>query len=848
MHKISKIVLYTIIIILIIPIFSSSASNWSKFQNDIQNTGYSTDEAPDTNNIVWTFIADDGIQDSPAIVNNNIYFASSKGTIYCIDDSTGVQIWNYSGSNPWYSSPQIYNDMLFIGGNQVYCINAEEGNLIWEYPVGLHVTSSPAVEDDRVYVGTWNQGLLCLDANPDDNGDGIINHYEGFGAIDTDEGIDDPPIALYDLIWTFQTSNMVISSPAIYEDKVYFGTRENKMYCLYKSNGTQVWNFTINGWIDSSPTIYDGKIYFGSYDDKLYCLNALNGNELWTFSTNGDIRSSPAIFEDKVYVTSYDKNIYCIDAQSGLQVWDQPYTTSNSIQSSPAVADGKVYFGSGKKVFCIDAYIGSKLWNYETGSNIESSPAISNGKMVIGSADKKIYCFKDLPISNNPPNTPVKPTGITNGYINVEYSFSSLAVIDPDGDTVYYQFDWGDGSTSNWLSTPSSSHIWAQSGIYEVKIKAKDIFGSESQFSQSLEIEISEQAVTSELKITTESSVIEGQKFSVTVKDKDTLLPISGASVSFNNELKTTNSYGIVDFYAPQVETDRTYSIIAIYSGYEQKDTSIIILNQKEKKGWIYGTIYSYDGIPIKGVKICAYKDGEYDSSNCALSDSDGSYVIDLVEGTYVIKIEKSGFTSAEKGDVIVLQNIAQQLNFVLETSSNPGIIDENREQIDNAIQEGTIGAELNINKDGYEEIKYADVSILPEAIDIKSNKLTLKINGEEQTGKTIVITANKDVLAQGDFQISYDAVKINQADNFLDVIDPTNDGSLAEYYIIKEKDQTIILISNPHFSEHTITISSIVEIISVTYAILLFLLITVIAILLFIAPVYHFYFKKVKE
>jgi hypothetical protein len=89
---------------------------------------------------------------------------------------------------------------------------------------------------------------------------------------------------------------------------------------------------------------------------------------------------------------------------------------------------------------------------------------------------------------NNPPYTPSKPSGQTKCSINKTYYYST-STIDPDKEQVYYMWFWGDGSQSEWLGPydsnveVNSSHIWTKKGIYRVKVKAKDIQGAESYWS-----------------------------------------------------------------------------------------------------------------------------------------------------------------------------------------------------------------------------------------------------------------------------------------------------------------------------------------------------------------------------
>jgi len=103
------------------------------------------------------------------------------------------------------------------------------------------------------------------------------------------------------------------------------------------------------------------------------------------------------------------------------------------------------------------------------------------------------WTFSTKSYSNSPPGKPDRPSGPTSGSIGVSYSYSSHAV-DGDGDLIYYLFDWGDGSDSGWLGPYESgqevnaSHTWSEIGSYGIKVKAKDINGAESEWSDTLAV------------------------------------------------------------------------------------------------------------------------------------------------------------------------------------------------------------------------------------------------------------------------------------------------------------------------------------------------------------------------
>ncbi len=94
---------------------------------------------------------------------------------------------------------------------------------------------------------------------------------------------------------------------------------------------------------------------------------------------------------------------------------------------------------------------------------------------------------------NNPPNTPDRPSGPANGKTGAEYSYT-ISTTDPEGDQVYYLWDWGDGSISVWDGpytsgmTCEAKHTWTVKNTYNIKVKAKDTLGAESPWSDPLSI------------------------------------------------------------------------------------------------------------------------------------------------------------------------------------------------------------------------------------------------------------------------------------------------------------------------------------------------------------------------
>jgi hypothetical protein len=100
-------------------------------------------------------------------------------------------------------------------------------------------------------------------------------------------------------------------------------------------------------------------------------------------------------------------------------------------------------------------------------------------------------------VLNQPPAIPNIPEGPDKGILNRELTYS-ISTIDPEGDQVFYQWSWGDGHFSEWEGpyesgeTATSSHRWKQEASYFIKVKAKDIYDQETDWSEKLRVKISE--------------------------------------------------------------------------------------------------------------------------------------------------------------------------------------------------------------------------------------------------------------------------------------------------------------------------------------------------------------------
>jgi hypothetical protein len=128
----------------------------------------------------------------------------------------------------------------------------------------------------------------------------------------------------------------------------------------------------------------------------------------------------------------------------------------------------------------------------DTIDHINATYAVKNVRLILATLAE----LTEPGFPSNPPDVP-EITGPTMVTVN-EISTYNIVTTDPDGDDVYYFVDWGDGNNSGWIGPYNSgiptqtSHIWTGLGSFMVKVRAKDVYGVRSDWSDTLIVIVSD--------------------------------------------------------------------------------------------------------------------------------------------------------------------------------------------------------------------------------------------------------------------------------------------------------------------------------------------------------------------
>ena len=294
---------------------------------------------------LWNYDTDKYVFSSPSYSRDGqvVYLASSAGILLALTapsdgSKDGVLLWQYEmGGQTAYANPAVdSNGNIYIGSRDRYLhVVDSRGALLWRYRAGT-ITSSISVDENggTVYFAAGSY-LYALSAPS-----GINSEAE--------------------LKWRYKTEGRVVNSaPAIGTDGsvIYVGSGKGYLHAINTADGSLLWEYQSSNGIYSSPVIDDsGVVYFGNNDGKLSGVNA-QGELVFQYDAGGRIMSTPAIGSDRVlYVGSRDKHVHALPLPTygATTELHQPealwrYNTGGVVRSSPVVGEQVVIVGSFKR-------------------------------------------------------------------------------------------------------------------------------------------------------------------------------------------------------------------------------------------------------------------------------------------------------------------------------------------------------------------------------------------------------------------------------------------------------------------------------------------------------------------
>lgn len=323
----------------------------------------------------WDFETNDQVYSSPRTgPDDNIYFGSDDGHVYCLDQADGTKISSYKTNNRIRYPVDFTSDghVFFLIGHpapfSVYGKLNSFSNLEsadWSIN-GRSFHKSPAISSDGTVV-------VC-------SMDSVFAFNEG--------GV---------FLWDYDPQVDTLEIPVIFDNTVIITSRNN-MTALQLDDGSFKWSLESSGQFHDSPGIGpDGSIYLGSTDGHLYAYSE-TGIHQWTYQAEGEIIHAPATNSNgDIVFCCQNGYLYSLDASGKLTFKTQlpsadgtmPYLASHS----PTIdGSGNIYVGTEKnseRRAILMSYSPSGSQRWERGFRSDRS----NFRMLPPTFDTKDYLY-----------------------------------------------------------------------------------------------------------------------------------------------------------------------------------------------------------------------------------------------------------------------------------------------------------------------------------------------------------------------------------------------------------------------------------------------------------------------
>ena len=396
-----------------------------------------------------------------------------------------------TNESPVNGSIDVYFDMdlSWTGGDP------DGDNVTYDVYFGTNISSLPMVSNNQSAT-TYDPGIMNYNTT----------YYWKVIAWDNQSAFNESPL------WEFTTE----------EEQNHPPYQPSNPYPTNGSTGVRLdehlsWT---GGDPDGDPVTYD--VYFGT-----------NSSSLPMVSNNqSDTVYVPGILNDN---TTYYWQIVAWDNQSAFNespLWEfttginqPPYQPSNPDPANDSTGvdiNVDLNWTGGDPdpgdILTYDVYFGTNSSSLPMVSNNQSATIYDPGTLNSSTpyywqivAWDNIGLFTEGPIwkfttaGNFPPYPPVIISGPSCGGPGINHTFSAIAS-DPEGNDVYYMWDWGDGNFSDWIgpfditSPIETNYSWNNSGEYEIKVRAKDVHDAIGDWSNVYNISISKQIEINNLK------------------------------------------------------------------------------------------------------------------------------------------------------------------------------------------------------------------------------------------------------------------------------------------------------------------------------------------------------------
>lgn len=288
---------------------------------------------------------------------------------------------------------------------ELWALDARVVNGIWNDDWD----GNPVVVDDVLYEGGENSWFFAVELNRGYDGDGLV-------TVDPEILVSVPG---YDqeLIDRVGRNVSIESSPAVYEQRVYFANSGGRVVGLDVSNvrageAPIVFDYWVGDDVDATVVVdAEGMLYVSVEDERkteraaelgqLIKLDPYTDGDPFVWGVpdpggqgDGGFWATPALGDGVLYATSHTGRLLAVDTETGEVLWEDEI--AHHSWSSPVIVDETLVAatcsGELRAYSLADPRSPAPLWTHQLSEScIESTPAVWQGRMYVGSRDGRFY-------------------------------------------------------------------------------------------------------------------------------------------------------------------------------------------------------------------------------------------------------------------------------------------------------------------------------------------------------------------------------------------------------------------------------------------------------------------------
>ncbi len=191
-----------------------------------------------------------GFQSSPVIAYGMLFTGCRDAHLYALDAESGKLIWKKFNHYSWViNTPLVKDSLIYYGTSDTHlllCLNAFTGDSIKSVSLQAYIFSSPVIAENYLYIGDFSGSVYGIDRSDLvkiwdfrtpaslENKSGLLNADGTVNPGKAGEFFGDAPTytKMTAFVSALYSEGAVLSTPAVDEGKVYFGSTDSCIYAL----------------------------------------------------------------------------------------------------------------------------------------------------------------------------------------------------------------------------------------------------------------------------------------------------------------------------------------------------------------------------------------------------------------------------------------------------------------------------------------------------------------------------------------------------------------------------------------------------------------------------------------